>query len=223
MHASSTYSNQLFKLTLFMSLLVVSFSIKAEESHIHQHVWQLTHLDQTAIAAENKPYFLFTENGDVYGYGVCNYFAGKFKINHEEDFLLTRLERSNNVCENDEDIEIKLMASMLMSNRFKIESNQLKLMSDEQWTAGFEPNFTADKNNLIKEASQLKIHKKPITRSNKKNKRAGAKNNKVKNKAAKQTNNKKITPHQGAKKKPQVSKKTLTSKKPSLKKTRLSK
>jgi len=218
MHASSTYSNQLFKLTLFMSLLVVSFSIKAEESHIHQHVWQLTHLDQTAIAAENKPYFLFTENGDVYGYGVCNYFAGKFKINHEEDFLLTRLERSNNVCENDEDIEIKLMASMLMSNRFKIESNQLKLMSDEQWTAGFEPNFTADKNNLIKEASQLKIHKKPITRSNKKNKRAGAKNNNVKNKAVKQTNNKKITTRQGAKKKPQASKKIQASKKPSLKK-----
>lgn len=201
-----------------MSLLVVSFSIKAEESHIHQHVWQLTHLDQTAIAAENKPYFLFTENGDVYGYGVCNYFAGKFKINHEEDFLLTRLERSNNACENDEDIEIKLMASMLMSNRFKIESNQLKLMSDEQWTASFEPNFNADKNNLIKEASQLKIHKKPITRSNKKNKRAGAKNNKVKNKAVKQTNNKKITMRQGAKKKPQASKKIQASKKPSLKK-----
>lgn len=159
--------NQLFSLrrilaiaTLFLCLQNLSFSAYADDNQFHQQAWQLTTLDRVAIEEKAKPYFIFSEDGNVYGYGACNYFAGKFKSNNDGEFLITQLKRSNEICENDDDIEVKLMASMLMSNRFKIEAGQLKLMSDQQLTVTFDPKADVNRNELIKQATLLKARKK---------------------------------------------------------------
>lgn len=179
--------NQLFSLhriltiaTLFFCLQSISFLAHADDNQIHQQAWQLINLDRVAIQEKAKPYFWFAEDGNVYGYGACNYFAGKFKSNTDGEFLITQLKRSNETCENDDDIEVKLMASMLMSNRFKIEAGQLKLMSDQQLTVAFEPKADVNRNELTKQATLLKARKKVASSERKKGKKQRGKNGVVK-------------------------------------------
>ena len=143
----------------------------------------------------------FQEDGNVYGYGACNYFAGKFKSNNDGEFLITQLKRSNETCDNDDDIEVKLMASMLMSNRFKIEAGQLKLMSDQQLTVAFEPKADVNRNELIKQATLLKARKKVTSSERKKGKKQKGKKSTIK-KASEKTikgKNAKGTKSNGAK------------------------
>ena len=171
--------------TLFLCLQKLSLLAYADENQFHQQAWQLITLDRVAIEEKAKPYFIFSEDGNVYGYGACNYFAGKFKSTIDGEFLITQLKRTNETCENDEDIEVKLMASMLMSNRFIIEASQLKLMSDQQLTVAFEPKADVNRNELIKQATLLKARKKPVANERKKTKKL-----KSKKATIKQTNGK---------------------------------
>ncbi len=179
--------NQLFPLrriltiaTLFFCLQSLSFLTHADENQFQHQAWQLVNLDRVAIEEKAKPYFIFSEDGNVYGYGACNYFAGKFKSNNDGEFLITQLKRSNETCENDDDIEVKLMASMLMSNRFKVEAGQLKLMSDQQLTVAFEPKADVNRNELIKQATLLKARKKVASSERKKGKKQKGKKGAVK-------------------------------------------
>jgi heat shock protein HslJ len=179
--------NQLFSLrriltiaTLFFCLQSISFLAHADDNQIHQQAWQLVNLDRVAIEEKAKPYFIFSEDGNVYGYGACNYFAGKFQSNNDGEFLITQLKRSNETCENDDDIEVKLMASMLMSNRFKVEAGQLKLMSDQQLTVAFEPKADVNRNELIKQATLLKARKKVASSERNKGKKQKGKKGAVK-------------------------------------------
>ena len=192
--------NQLFSLrrilaiaTLFLCLQNLSFLAHADDNQIHQQAWQLVNLDRVAIQEKAKPYFWFAEDGNVYGYGACNYFAGKFKSNNDGEFLITQLKRSNETCENDDDIEVKLMASMLMSNRFKIEAGQLKLMSDQQLTVAFEPKTDVNKSELIKQATQLKARKRVASSEHKKAKKQKGKKGAVKQAAEKSKAGKKTS------------------------------
>lgn len=171
--------------TLFLCLQNLSLLAYADDNQIHQQAWQLITLDRVAIEEKTKPYFIFSEDGNVYGYGACNYFAGKFKSTIDGEFLITQLKRTNETCENDDDIEVKLMASMLMSNRFIIEAGQLKLMSDQQLTVAFEPKADVNRNELIKQATLLKARKKPVANERKKTKKL-----KGKKATVKQTNEK---------------------------------
>jgi heat shock protein HslJ len=171
----------------------LSFLAHADDNQIHQQAWQLVNLDRVAIQEKAKPYFWFAEDGNVYGYGACNYFAGKFKSNNDGEFLITQLKRSNETCENDDDIEVKLMASMLMSNRFKIEAGQLKLMSDQQLTVAFEPKTDVNKSELIKQATQLKARKRVASSEHKKAKKQKGKKGAVKQAAEKSKAGKKTS------------------------------
>jgi len=166
--------------TLFLCLQNLSLLAYADDNQIHQQAWQLITLDRVAIEEKTKPYFIFSEDGNVYGYGACNYFAGKFKSTIDGEFLITQLKRTNETCENDDDIEVKLMASMLMSNRFIIEAGQLKLMSDQQLTVAFEPKADVNRNELIKQATLLKARKKVASSERKKGKKQRGKNGVVK-------------------------------------------
>jgi len=166
--------------TLFLCLQNLSLLAYADDNQIHQQAWQLITLDRVAIEEKTKPYFIFSEDGNVYGYGACNYFAGKFKSTIDGEFLITQLKRTNETCENDDDIEVKLMASMLMSNRFIIEAGQLKLMSDQQLTVAFEPKADVNRSELIKQATLLKARKKSVVNERRKTKKLKAKTATVK-------------------------------------------
>jgi heat shock protein HslJ len=171
--------------TLFMCLQNLSLLAYADDNQFHQQAWELITLDRVAIEEKAKPYFIFSEDGNVYGYGACNYFAGKFKSTIDGEFLITQLKRTNETCENDDDIEVKLMASMLMSNRFIIEAGQLKLMSDQQLTVAFEPKADVNRSELIKQATLLKARKKSVVNERRKTKKL-----KGKKATVKQTNEK---------------------------------
>ena len=95
-------------------------------------------------------------------------FTGKFKSTIDGEFFITQLKRTNETCENDYDIEVKLMASILMSNQFIIEAGQLKLMSDQQLTVAFEPKADLNRNELTKQATLFKARKKPVEYERKK-------------------------------------------------------
>lgn len=187
--------------TLFLCLQNLSLLAYADDNQFHQQAWQLTILDRVAIEEKAKPYFIFSEDGNVYGYGACNYFAGKFKSNNDGEFLITQLKRSNETCDNDDDVEVKLMASMLMSNRFKIEAGQLKLMSDQQLTVAFEPKADVNRNELIKQATLLKARKKSASSERMKAKKQKGKKSTIK-KASEKTmkgKNAKVTKNNAAK------------------------
>jgi heat shock protein HslJ len=142
--------------TIALGLQSISFTSFANDNAIYQQAWQLTNIDKSILSEQAKPYFLFTPNGKVYGYGICNYFSGKFKSNSSGEFLITQLNRSNETCENNEQVEVKLMASILMSNRFKIEDGQLQLLNEQSPTVTFDPKNDVNKNEFIKQATQLK-------------------------------------------------------------------
>lgn len=154
----------IFKLAKLLSGFCIAILLQgiylpayADTNPLYQHAWQLTEIDGVGFGSEVQPYFLFDEKGNVYGYGVCNYLIGKFKSDVSDEFLLTKLKRSNQDCQNDDDeIETKLMAAMLMSNRFEVDETELTLMSDDQKTLAFAPKHDLDKNALIKAASKVK-------------------------------------------------------------------
>lgn len=171
----STTMNPVFSLrhhlvvmAIALSLQHISFSAYADDNSIYQQAWQLVSLNNSSAQAPTKPYFLFTQDGKMYGYGTCNYFSGKFKSSSNGEFLITQLNRSNQNCDGNEDIEVKLMASILMSNRFQIENGQLQLLSEQSPTVTFEPKNDVNKTELIKQASQSNSHKKaqPIGQKN---------------------------------------------------------
>lgn len=154
----------LFKGRLFVSAclllgLLQGFhsSAHAESSPLYERGWQLSALDGIGFKSENSPYFIFDEKGNVYGYGICNYLIGKFKSETSDEFLLTKLKRSNAQCEEeDEEIETKLMAAMLMSNRIQIDEAELTLMSDDQAMVAFIPKQDVNRAELMKAAGQVK-------------------------------------------------------------------
>jgi heat shock protein HslJ len=161
---------------------VCSFA-KAEPSPLHNQGWQLISLDGVGFKSDALPYFVFDEKGNVYGYGICNYFIGKFKSDASDEFLLTKLKRSNQPCEGDDDeIETRLMAAMLMSNRFEVDENQLTLMSDEQATLGFSPKPDLNKSELVKAATKVKARIGPSQSPRTKGKKTKAKKKTTTNK-----------------------------------------
>ena len=158
--------NQLFSLrnplavaAIALSLQNISFAAYADNG-IYEQAWQLINLENSSTQAQTKPYFLFTQDGKMYGYGTCNYFSGKFKSSNDGEFLITQLNRTNETCDGNEQVEVKLMASILMSNRFKIENGQLQLLNEQSPTVSFEPKSDVNKSELIHQATQSKSRKK---------------------------------------------------------------
>jgi heat shock protein HslJ len=152
------FKGRLFVSTCLLIGLLHSFhsSAQSESSPLYERGWQLSALDGIGFKSENSPYFIFDEKGNVYGYGICNYLIGKFKSETSDEFLLTKLKRSNAQCEEeDEEIETKLMAAMLMSNRIQIDEAELTLMSDDQATVGFIPKQDVNRAELMKAAEQV--------------------------------------------------------------------
>ncbi len=160
MKKSLSLRQRLTAVTIALGLQSTSFMAFADDNAIYQQAWQLTNIDRSSLSEQSKPYFLFTPDGKVYGYGICNYFSGKFKSNSSGEFLITQLNRSNETCENNEQVEVKLMASILMSNRFKIEGGQLQLLNEQGPTVSFEPKNDLNKNEFIKHATQLRTPQK---------------------------------------------------------------
>lgn len=154
---------------IFLSIQSVSLIAHANDNAIYQQAWQLIGIDQSSLSDQSKPFFLFTEDGKMYGYGICNYFSGRFKSNSTGEFLITQLNRSNETCEGNDQIEVKLMASILMSNRFKIEDSQLQLLNEQATTVTFEPKNDVNKSALIKQATEMKTHQ-ATEKSSKRNK-----------------------------------------------------
>ena len=167
MKKSLSLRQRVTAVTIALSLQSISFMAYADDNAIYQQAWQLTNLDRSGLSEQSKPYFLFTPDGKVYGYGICNYFLGKFKSNSSGEFLITQLNRSNETCENNEQVEVKLMASILMSNRFKIEGGQLQLLNEQAPTVTFDPKNDLNKNEFIKQATQLKTPQKAESRGKK--------------------------------------------------------
>jgi len=144
---------------IFLGIQSVSLIAHADDKAIYQQAWQLIGIDQSSLSGQSKPYFLFSEDGKMNGYGTCNYFSGRFKSNSTGEFLITQLNRSNETCEGNDQTEVKLMASILMSNRFKIEAGQLQLLNEQSPTVTFEPKNDVNKNELIKQATEVKSRK----------------------------------------------------------------
>lgn len=146
---------------MVLSLQGISLSAQADDSALYQQAWQLINLDNASAQAPARPYFLFTQDGKMYGYGTCNYFSGKYKSSSNGEFLITQLNRTNETCDGNEQLEVKLMASMLMSNRFKIENTKLQLLNEQSPTVIFESKNDLNKSELIKQASSSKSPKEP--------------------------------------------------------------
>ena len=90
-------------------------------------VWKIVSLDSQSINSSEPPYLAFYDNGKFYAFGECNYFTGSYKVANDGSFLISKMQQSKALCDKNSELEVKMMASLLMSSRMQIQDQQLAL------------------------------------------------------------------------------------------------
>lgn len=79
--------------------------------------WRLEEFMGVPLPGEQEaPYLLFTEVGDLLGFGGCNYFVGKYRLDEAGKLVVYSLRATHRRCPEAPDLEANLLASLLLAN-----------------------------------------------------------------------------------------------------------
>jgi heat shock protein HslJ len=163
--------------------------------------WRLTELLAEPLPAEEAaPYLLFTNGGDLVGFGGCNYFLGRYRIDEAGKLLVSSLKASHHQCPKAAEREPTLLTSLLLANGLQVSEQRLTFLmnGNNLMQLGAAPEISTE--DLTRQGKLLKV-KKTRKQKAKKKKAPGKVKKGAKKTVAKATTPKPRAATQPAKKK----------------------
>ncbi len=142
--------------------------------------WRLTELTGETLPDEPAaPYLLFTNTGELMGFGGCNYFLGKYRIGDEGRVIVSTLRASHQECSEFATQERNLLTSLLMANTIQMADDKLTFLMNASnlMTLGAAPDIAVDE--LMQQSKLLKVQKKRHHKTRSKKKKAATKSKKT--------------------------------------------
>lgn len=135
--------------------------------------WRLEELiNEPAGSEQVAAYLLFTDSGDLMGFGGCNYFIGKYRMEADGKLLVSSLRATHRQCTESSQRETTLLTSLVMANNLRIADDQLTfLMNDSNLMQLRQaPDFAVAE--LTKQGKLLKVRKTRARKARSKKKKA---------------------------------------------------
>lgn len=150
--------------------------------------WRLEELTGEAIAdRQAAPYLLFTNGGELFGFGGCNYYRGKYRTREAGKIVISSLRASHQKCPETSQQETTLLTSLVLANTMQVADTGLAFALDGSPLLKLAPATDVPVKELLEQTKQLKSKKKARKARGKK-KKAGKKSSQAsKVKAAKAT------------------------------------
>lgn len=132
--------------------------------------WRLAELAAEKVAdGQAAPLLLFTDGGELMGFGGCNYFIGKYRTGEAGKIIVSSLRASHLQCSDSSRSETTFLTSLVMGNVFRISENELTFSRDGNSLIKLRQAPDVAPDELVRQAviikSQNKAHK---ARKNKK-------------------------------------------------------
>lgn len=154
--------------------------------------WRLTELTREPWPGEKEaPYLLFTDAGDLLGFGGCNYFIGKYRRDADEKVVVSSLRASHNLCPEASEAETTLLTSLVLANSLQVGDGELtfSLNGNPLMKLGEAPDLSVAE--LLQHGKLLKVKKTRKHKTRGKKKKIAGKAKKHPKKTAAQATRKK--------------------------------
>lgn len=138
--------------------------------------WRLEELTGEPRPGEQAaPYLLFTNSGDLMGFGGCNYFIGKYHTGDDGSILVSSLRASHQQCPESSERETTLLTSLVMANTWQVSAEGLMffMSGNNLMKLRAAPDIAVDE--LMQQGGRLKGHKTRAHKARSKKKKVAAK------------------------------------------------
>lgn len=113
---------------ILISVFIAACSGSKSSGSLKSTQWELTSLTELGSSFQVKPTVEFSADGKISGFGGCNKFTGKYKVNGE-NITLTGIEATDLACDNTP-LESAFLLALQKSSTYKIENSKLYLYSN---------------------------------------------------------------------------------------------
>lgn len=155
--------------------------------------WQLEEFMGAPLPGETEvPYLLFTEVGDLLGFGGCNYFVGKYRLDEAGKLVVFSLRATHRRCPEAPDLEANLLASLLLANSVSVDGKWLAFSMDGNSLMKLEKAPDLSVEELRQQGKLLKVKKTRTHKARSKKKKVIGKSKKTGGKAVSKAPGKKL-------------------------------
>lgn len=155
--------------------------------------WRLKEFMGAPLPGEPEaPYLLFTEVGDLLGFGGCNYFVGKYRIDEAGKLVVFSMRATHRRCPEAPELEANLLASLLLANSVAVDGNGLafSMNGNSLMKLAKAPNLPVAE--LLQQGKLLKVKKTRAHKARSKKKKVVGKSKKPGGKAVPKAPGKKL-------------------------------
>lgn len=146
--------------------------------------WRLEELAGEDLPGEQAaPYLLFTNSGDLVGFGGCNYFFGRYHTGDDGRIIVSSLRASHQQCQELSKRETTLLTSLLLANALEVRDDELTFLMNGSNLMKLGPAPDLSVAELVHQGQLLKARKAHKAR---KPKKARSKKKKVVSKSKRQ-------------------------------------
>jgi heat shock protein HslJ len=91
--------------------------------------WRLEELADKPLPGEHAPpHLLFMNNGDLVGFGGCNYFIGKYRTGADGRIIVSSLRASHQQCPDSSKQETTLLTSLVLADTVQLRDDELTFL-----------------------------------------------------------------------------------------------
>jgi heat shock protein HslJ len=162
--------------------------------------WRLVELAGEPMPDEPaEPHLLFMNNGELIGFGGCNYFFGKYRTDDDGRIIVSSLRATHRQCPESSHQETTLLTSLMLADAVQLADEQLTFLlnGSNLLKLRVAPDFAVAE--LIKQGGRLKARKTRVHKARSKKKKGAVKS---KGAAKAKGSGKKATPKKPVKPRP---------------------
>lgn len=131
--------------------------------------WRLAELLETSLPEEAAaPYLLLTKEGELVGFGGCNYFFGRYRLDQDGKLVVSSLKASHRQCPEPAELEPNLLTSLLLANGLQVSDERLTFFLNGKSLMHLEAAPEISTEELTRQGKLLKAKKTRKTKAKKK-------------------------------------------------------
>lgn len=138
--------------------------------------WRLAELAGEPMLGEPaEPHLLFMNNGELIGFGGCNYFFGKYRTDDDGRVIVSSLRATHQQCPESSKQETTLLTSLMLADAVQLADEQLTFLLNGRNLLKLRAAPDLAVAELIKQGGQLKARKTRAHKARVKKKKGAAK------------------------------------------------
>lgn len=147
--------------------------------------WRLEKLVNEQLSdGQEAPYLLFTNTGDLHGFGGCNYFTGRYRLGDDGRLVVSSLRASHQKCLETSERETTLLTSLLLANSLQLNDEGLNFFMNGSNLMKMEAAPAISVDELLQQGKLLKVKKSRGQKNRAKKKKGSGKGKKLDKKSA---------------------------------------